>query len=135
MNFGKLAIYNLAVFLGLFLVCELGFKIFASDYKYYERTYVGQFENCEAKNDLDTNWVQLDDELGWVCKSKVDLKFYRPELHKIQYEINPQGFRTPFDFDTLSSSSSKKRILLFFLREKLVLTDFIDDFLWGATRL
>lgn len=112
MKFGKLILYNLVIFLGLLLICELGFKAFASDFKYYERTYVGQFENSEAKNDIDTNWVKLDPTLGWVCKSRVNLKFYRPELHKIQYQINHQGFRNPIDFDTLNPSNSKKRILL-----------------------
>lgn len=112
MKIGKLAIYNFGVFIGLFLVCELGFKIFAHDYKYYERTYVGQFENCKAKYEIDTNWVKLDAKLGWVCKSKANLKFYRPELHNIQYQINPQGFRNSVNFDSINLSSSKKRILL-----------------------
>jgi len=112
MKIGKLAIYNFGVFLVLFLICELAFKVFARDYKYYERTYVGQFENCGAKNEIDTNWVKLDSTLGWVCKNRVNLKFYRPELHDIQYQINRQGFRNSVDFDTLKPSNSKKRILL-----------------------
>ncbi len=108
----KLVFYNSAVFLFLFIICELGFKLLNPDYKYYERTYKGQFENCNAKNDIDTNWVKLDSTLGWVCKSKENLKFYRPELNKIHYQINKQGFRNPVDFDTLRRSSSRKRILL-----------------------
>ncbi len=112
MNFGKLILYNFAVFLGLFILCELGFKFFAPNYKYYERTYKGQFEASNAANKTDTNWVKLDADLGWVCKNKESLKFYRPELHQIHYQINNQGFRNPVDFDTLNTVSSKKRILV-----------------------
>ncbi len=112
MKIVKLIFYNFAVLFFLFLFCEIGFNFFAADYIFYERTYRGQFENCNAKNEIDTNWVRLDTELGWVCKSKENLNFYRPELHKIRYRINKQGFRNPVSFDTLNLSSSKKRVLL-----------------------
>ncbi len=108
----KLIVYNIAVFIFLFIICELGFKLLYPNYKYYERTYKGQFENGKAKNEIDTNWVRLDSALGWVCKNKENLNFYSPELHKIKYKINNQGFRNPVDFDTLNHSPSKKRILL-----------------------
>jgi len=112
MKIVKLIFYNFAVLLLLFLFCEIGFKLFAADYKFYERTYRGKFENCNAKNEIDTNWVKFDASLGWVCKSKENLKFYRPELYKIRYQINKQGFRNPLNFDTLSLSSSKQKVLL-----------------------
>ncbi len=61
---------------------------------------------------MDTNWVQPDTLLGWVCKRKEKLRFYNPKLSKNSYCINKQGFRNPFDFDSLHTNQSQKRILL-----------------------
>ena len=110
MKLTKLIIYNLGVFLALFILIEIGFKVVNPGYVYYERTYAAKFEE-KAIHKLDTNWVALDDDLGWVCKRKEHLKFYRSDFFELSYQINKQGFRNAHDFDSIQASA-KKRILL-----------------------
>lgn len=112
MKYFKVFFYNFLILLALFIIVEAGHKLLHRDFKYYERTYVGKFENCHAINDLDTNWVQPTVNLGWVCKQKEYLRFYNPSLYNNRYGINKQGFRNPFDLEDLSFDQSKKRILI-----------------------
>ena len=88
----------------------MGFKITYPKYVYYEQTCAASFE-IKARQKLDTNWVDLDADLGWVCQKKENLKFYRTNFPPIKYQINPQGFRNSIDFDSIQPTS-KKRILL-----------------------
>ena len=108
----KVLFYNLTILFVLFLFFEIGFRLLNPDYQYYEQTYIGQFENSTAIEKLDTNWVEKDLDLGWVCKQKTNLNFYDSTFHSIQYNINTSGFRNPTDFDSLATPKSKKRILL-----------------------
>ncbi len=111
MRFTKLIIYNLSILVVLFLLLEVGFRIFEPGYEYYERTCAADFMD-EAYLKTDTNWVEPDSVLGWVCQQKENLKFYRPDFFHIAYNINSHGFRSP-DFPKGSDAANeKKRILL-----------------------
>ena len=106
----KLFIYNLGILFTLLVLIEIVFKIANPNYVYYERTYAAKFKE-KAIHKLDTNWVAPDDDLGWVCKQKEDLKFYRSDFFELPYQINKQGFRNALNFDSIQASA-KKRILL-----------------------
>ncbi|KAA3637923.1 MAG: hypothetical protein DWQ02_05950, partial [Bacteroidetes bacterium] len=111
MRYTKLIIYNLSILLVLFLLLEAGFRIFKPDYEYYERTCAADFMD-EAYLKTDTNWVQPDSDLGWVCRQKEQLNFYRPDFFHIAYHINSQGFRSPEFSSRMDSAINKKRVLL-----------------------
>ena len=111
MRITKIIIYNLTVLLLLFLLAEAGFRIWAPDYQFYERTSLAGFTE-EAQLKLDTNWVQQDSLLGWVCRKNPHLKFYRSDFWEVNYGINDLGFRsTEFPREKFASEP-KTRILL-----------------------
>lgn len=106
---------------------EIGFRIVDSDYKYYERTSGCDFEG-KALVKMDTNWVQRDEDLGWVCRQKPDLNFYRSDFFDVKYHINSAGFRTP-EF----LPSSEKRILI--LGDSFLFGLFLEEDSTVASRL
>lgn len=108
----KIILCNLLLLFALLLLCEMGFRLLRPDYQFYEQAVASNFHR-KAAQFMDTNWVQQDSLFGWVCQQKKHLKFYLPEYHNIYYQINPQGFRMPFDLDSLPPpSDSTRRILL-----------------------
>lgn len=106
----KVLSVNLVILIILLLAVELFLKITHADYLYYERTYAAKFPE-KAIHQLDSNWVKTDQDLGWVCRQKEKLKFYKPEYFDCSYQINQEGFRMSQDIEGLSASP-KKRILL-----------------------
>ena len=110
MRFKVIAV-NLLVLLGLLAVLEIGLRIASPDYVYYYRTHHQQPNLQELLAKTDTNWLQVDETLGWICQQKSDLLFPTPPVEGISYQINSQGFRNSFDF-TDTVSTEKKRILL-----------------------
>ena len=111
MQFTKLIIYNLAILLGLLFLAEVGFRISEPDYAYYERTCAADFYE-KAWQKLDTNWVQKDTTLGWVCRQKDYLKFYQPDFFNVAYAINSDGFRSPEFTIPMDTFPRAKRVLL-----------------------
>ncbi len=136
MRFTKLIIYNVSVLLVLFFIVEAGFRIGASDYAFYQRTCAADFTEG-AVLEMDTNWVQQDSILGWVCRKKPHLKFYRPSFWKVNYHINEFGFRSPEFPGARDRGKQQKRVLLLgdsflfgiFLEEEKTITNRMQAYL------
>ncbi len=107
----KVIAVNLLTFFCLLGLVEISLRVASPDYVYYYRTHHQQPNLQEILAKADTNWLQVDKELGWVCQQKSDLLFPTPPVEGVYYQINQQGFRNPFNFED-SLATDKKRILL-----------------------
>lgn len=103
----KVLLFNAAFLIIILFLVEGLLRIVTPNYGFYTPSKPG--DNFDHSS-IDTNWVQPDPELGWVCKQKTYLKFHTPEFFDIEYDINPQGFRNNFDFD--NQIEGKKKVML-----------------------
>lgn len=107
----KILLFNLFIFLLLFALVELIFQLTNPNYQYYYRTHQGQPDLSEVLSKNNSDWLRIDDELGWTCQQKSQLQFPSPPVTGINYQINEEGFRMPFNLkDTIPKG--KKKILL-----------------------
>ncbi len=111
MNAFKVIFYNCVILMLLFFIVELSLRQLFPNYHYYYRTHPQQANFDELLAKTDTNWVEANQDLGWVCQQKVNLAFPSPPRRGVHYKINSQGFRNSFDFRN-SLSTDQKRVLL-----------------------
>jgi hypothetical protein len=136
MSTTKLIIYNLSVLLLLFMFVEIGFRIGVPEYEFYQRTSAADFSE-EAILKMDTNWVRQDSILGWVCRPKAQLKFYRTDFWDVDYQINKYGFRSVEFPDITDTTKDRTRVLLLgdsflfgiFLRQSETIANQMQSFL------
>ncbi len=108
----KLLSFNLALLVFLLLIVEIFLRIANPNYKYYYRSHPSQPDLQEILDKTNTNWLQADDELGWICQQKEQLDFPSPPKKNVVYQINEQGFRMPFNLKDTFPNDKKKILLL-----------------------
>ncbi len=107
----RILIVNFVLLITLLTAVEISLRLVYPDYHYYYRTHPAQPDLQEILAKNDTNWLQPDPDLGWICQQKTFLQFPTPPVEGIAYTINQEGFRNAFDL-TSSFPEGKKRILL-----------------------
>ncbi len=107
----KVISFNILFLAILLIALELILWQMYPDYQFYYRTHPEQANLSSSYAKIDTNWLAPHPELGWVCQQKEALHFPSPPRRGISYQINPQGFRSAYDFNH-PEPKRKKRILL-----------------------
>ena len=108
---GRIIVVNIIVFAALFVLAEVGVRIFRPDYECFERTYPGEYADRAFTM---VTWPRRDPDLGWVCRNDVPPGFGNPKFvgHDAVYVVNRQGFRNAADFDTIRSRPESTRVML-----------------------
>ena len=107
----KLISFNLALFILFLGIVEFFFRLANPDYQYYYRTHPGQPDLQEVLSKNKADWLVADEDLGWVCQQKSQLRFPSPPKEGVLYQINKEGFRMPFNLED-SIPKEKKKVLL-----------------------
>lgn len=108
----KILSFNIALFIVLLLVVEFFFRLSYPNYHYYYRTHPGQPDLQEVLSKKNSDWLKIDEDLGWVCQQKNQLHFPSPPTEGEIYQINKEGFRIPFDLTEIIPEEKKKVLLI-----------------------
>lgn len=114
-RFGRLIAVNALMLAVLGVVAEFSARFvlprFNPGFHPFERTYPGQYSD---RTFSPVSWPRKEPELGWVCRDMADIqfgnRFYTNRV--VSYRINPQGFRSRYNFAAADKRSPKQRVVL-----------------------
>ena len=96
-------LYTSAELLVRFIYCEDSLRCESA---FYVRSYPGQHEDRKVP------WMKRDPDLGWVLDRANSQLENRHSHYRFNYRVNREGFRNAVDFASLSSHTTKTRIML-----------------------